>query len=176
MSHEIEGVLKDVLVKEVGGNMHDKVFIVNELPRSLFYTTAPKMIPKIDRDGYPTGDMVPDLKNKQEVLKEGITLSQAGDNGYVFDCSTNAGRAELEVVDRYISSMLPASVRPAPREFYCSEPGNYTSPPRPLHQLPRVELPVSSPPVEESSSMVQASPSTLKEAPKKRRGRPAKVK
>lgn len=157
----LDGILKDVLIKQIGGNTHDLVFVVSELPRSLFYTKAWKKVPKMDRDGYPTGNLISSRTEKILGLKPGIKFSQTGDKGFVFDSMSNEGRERLAELDRFIFDTLPPNATIPHREAYCREPGNMTSPPRAKHELPRVEMPVSSPPVEVKTSTVSASPSNL---------------
>jgi len=172
----LDGILKDVLLKSIGGNIHDMVLIVNELPESLFYILNYPRVPKLDRDGYPSGDLIRDRKSPKtsKELKPGITASQTGDGGFVFDTMTNAGEERFAEVSAHIRGLLPRDV-PIPQMIpYAVEPGTMSSPPLQRHQIPRVELPVSSPPVEAKASTVQASPSNLQETPKKR-GRPAKI-
>jgi len=156
----LDGVIKDVLIKEVGGSMHDMVFVVNELPVKKLFIKAWKKIPKVDRDGDFTGRLVRSKSEKILALRPGITVSQTGDGGFVFDTMTNAGRDVLLELDRFIADTLPINTTIIRREAYCREPGNVKSPPRQKHELPRVELPVSSPPVVANAAMVQPSPSS----------------
>lgn len=171
MSKEI---IKDVLIKEIGGNMHDKVQVVNELPKNLLYVTGHPKVPKINRDGDFTSELKEDRNTWIDVLKDGIKPSQTGDGAYVFDVATGAGKERLAEIDQYILATLPREAGVPHREFICAEPGDAKSPPKPRNQFPRVELPVSSPPVEVQASMTQASPSNLETLVQPKRGRPKK--
>ena len=168
---ETIGILKDVLIKAVGGSMHDMVQVVNELPKSLLYERGYAKKPRMDRDGYPTGYMVEDKTKPIDVLKDGIKISQTGDGGYVFDMGTGISKERLAELDQFILKSLPREAAIPHREYICIEPGNKSSPPKPRNQFPRVELPVSSPPVEDKTSMIQDSPSVLEPLTHNRRGR-----
>lgn len=160
---EVTGILKDVLIKQIGGNVHDLGIVVNELPRDLFYHKNFPRVPKLDRDGEPTGNLKRDRKvgKIKDELKPGVTLSQTGDGGYVINIQSQEGQQRFKELSSYVVHMLPVGTAMPKFDFICVEPGNMSSPPKPISELPRVELPVSSPPVEEKSSAVQASPSNL---------------
>ena len=161
MSTEVIGILQDVLIKEIGGSIHDKVQVINELPKSLLFIKGHPKVPKINKDGETTAELKEDRQVWVDVLKDGIKPSQTGDGGYVFEIGTNAGRERLAEIDQYVLAALPREAGVPRRDFICIEPGDAKSPPKQRNQFPRVELPVSSPPVEEKSSMTQTSPSTL---------------
>lgn len=168
----VEGVLKDVLIKEVGGNMHDKVFVVNELPKSLLFIKHYPWMPEINKmTGKLEGKLI---RNRQagriiDELKPGIKVSQTGDGGFVFDSGMNEGRERLTELDKYIATNLPKESPILKREIYSREPGNPGSPPRMKHELPRVVLSVSSPPVAAQTATVQGQPSILTEPLVKRK-------
>ncbi len=160
---EVTGVLKDVLIKQIGGNVHDLGIVVNELPKNLFYHKNFPRVPKLDRDKEPTGNLKRDRAAGKiaDELKPGIKVSQTGDGGFVINIHNQEGEQRFREISSYITSNLPAGTAQPRFDYICTEPGNASSPPKPVAQLPRVELPVSSPPVEEKSSTVQAPSSTL---------------
>lgn len=162
--------LKDVLIIQVGGNFHDLAIVVNELPKNLFYHKNFPRVPKLDRDGEPTGNLKRDraVGKIADELKPGIKMSPAFKGGFVIDIQNQEGEQRFRELSSYITTNLPAGTTAKRFEPLCVEPGNPSSPPRPISQLPRVELPVSSPPVSSNEDAVQASPSTLKRG----RGRP----
>jgi len=143
-------LLKNVLIKEVDGRKDgDKVFIVDNLPKSLLYRKALKQMVdytnpnqplvaafEIDERGrkIPTGEMV-------DELLPGIELSQTGDGGYCFFTQYNEARMRLEDIDRHIQASMPMTDRIARRVSYAIQPGVMTSSTKPLHELPRVTLP-----------------------------------
>jgi len=169
----VDGILKEVLVKQIGGNIHDMGIVINELPKELFYQKNFPRVPKLDRDGEPTGNLKRDraVGKITNELKPGISYSQTGDGGYVIDIKNQEGEQRFRELSSYIMAHLPPGSASPKFDFICVEPGNPSSPPKPTNQLPRVQLPVSSPPVSSNEDAVQASPSTLA----KRRGRPKKV-
>lgn len=163
-------VLKDVLIKEVDGRKDgDKVFIINNLPKNLIYTKVRKMV--IDRSN-PQQNLVPEYKVENGIRVEtgamvdellpGIEHSMTGDGSYVFFVSLNEAKMRLQDIDRYLQATIPVSERVARRIPYSSQPGVMTASPRPLSQIPRVELPepvsppVNSVQVEAPSSVIQA--------------------
>lgn len=147
--------LKDVLIKEVKGGV-DKVFIIDNIPKSLLYKNDLKMVidystpyqhlvPAYKLDGMGnrinTGELV-------EVLKEGIEFSQTGDGAYVFHTNYNEAAQRLQEIDRYIALSVPQADRIPERVPYAAQPGVMTSGPIARHQIPRVVLPeLVSPPV-----------------------------
>lgn len=145
-------VVTDVLIKEARGG-GDRVFIVNQLPKTLLFRAEREMVPMGEKQYLqPTGEVI-------DELLPGIHISQTGDGGYLFFAGQQESKQRLETVDNYIKSNWPSS-KPLPvREFYCYQPGNMLSPPRPLSMVLRVEL-QTSPPVE-SNSTVSGSPSTI---------------
>lgn len=144
-------VLKDVLIKEVDGSRAgDKVFYVDNLPKTLLYRKA---IARMIDPNSPTGDrLVPEYtlaQNGQRVntgrtideLLPGIEFSQTGDGAYCFFTQYLEAQMRLKDIDNYIKSVMPIAERIAAREPYALQPGVMSSGPRPLHTLPRVVLP-----------------------------------
>ena len=171
-------VLKNVLIKEVDGSKTgDKVFIVDNLPKTLLYHKVTKRV--IDPNS-PTGDrLVPEYTltaNGQRIptgvkvdeLLPGIEFSQTGDGAFCFFTQYLEAQYRLKDIDSYIKSVMPVSERIPMRESYALQPGVMTSGTRPINTLPRVALPEPvSPPVEQT---VQAgAPSPVSEAAVKER-------
>lgn len=173
-------LLRDVLIKETGAP--DKVFIVDNLPKSLLYRTEAKLI--IDYTN-PQQNLVPEFSLDQygkktltgtttEVLKDGITISQTGDGAFVFDADYIESQERLKEIDRYINFNMPQAERIPQRVSYALQ-NIPSSPPKSLSQIPRVVLPeLVSPPAkavltsqpardfaEDSSEQVTAGSSTL---------------
>ncbi len=151
----MEEMLKDVLIKDAAGV--DKVFIVDNLPKSFLYKTDAKMI--IDytdpqgRQNYVLDFEV--LENgikrrtgaKEDKLLPGIDRDE-NDGAYVFFTDFNAAKDALAAIDRYISMTVPVSERVPERVIYAAQRGSMTSGPLQRHQIPRVALPeLVSPPV-----------------------------
>lgn len=151
-------LLQNVLIKEVDGTKTgDKVFIVDNLPKSLIYARVAKqmidytnpqqnLVPafEIDERGrkIPTGETI-------DELLPGIEHSQSGDNSFVFFIGFNESRYRLEAIDRYIQQAAPVADRVPRRVPYATQPGVLTSGPRPLSDIPRVVLPgLVSPPAQ----------------------------
>lgn len=170
-------VLKNVLIKEVDGRKDgDKVFIVDNLPKSLLYTRAKKLV--VDYTN-PQQNLVPcfTIKDGRKVetgemvdeILPGIEVSQTGDEAYVFFTSINESKARLQEIDRYIQNNVPIAERVAQRIPYSSQPGVMTASPRPLSQIPRVLLPEPvSPPSKDVQVNAAASP-VLERAKKERK-------
>jgi hypothetical protein len=171
-------VLKNVLIKEVDGSkIGDKVFYVDNLPKSLLFAKATKLmvdytnpqqnlVPEFELD--EKGRKIPTRALVDELLP-GIEFSQTGDEAYVFFIQNNEGKMRLQEIDRYIQSVMPVAERIPVRIPYSSQPGLMTAAPRPLSQLPRVALPE---PVSPPSKDVQvAASSPVLEVPKARKVR-----
>lgn len=161
-------VLKNVLIKEVDGSkLGDKVFYVDNLPKSLLYTKVLKLmvdytnpqqnlVPEFELD--ERGRKIPTGAKVDEVLP-GIELSQTGDEAFVFFVQNNEGKMRLAEIDRYIQNTMPVAERIQPRIPYSSQPGVMTAAPRPLSQIPRVVLPEPvSPPVQQTVQAAAPSP------------------
>lgn len=154
-------LLKNVLIKEVDGRRDgDKVFIIDNLPKSLLYKTVKKTM--IDYTN-PQQNIVAcfTMKDGHKVetgetadeLLPGIEHSQTGDEAYVFFISLNEAKMRLAEIDRFIQNNMPVAERVAMRIPYSSQPGVMTASPRPLSQIPRVSLPE---PVSPPAKTVQA--------------------
>lgn len=174
-------VLKNILIKEVdGSSIGDKVVYIDNLPKSLIYRKALKLmvdytnpqqnlVPEFNLDD--KGRKIPTNATFDELLP-GIELSQTGDEAFVFFISQNEAKARLMDIDRYIQANMPVAERVQPRIPYSSQPGVMTAAPRPLSQIPRVVLPEPvSPPVKTvqavaSSPVIPVAPAVV-EKPKK---------
>ncbi len=158
--------LKGVLIKEVDGDTKgDKVFIVDNLPKSLIFEKTIKLM--VDYTS-PQQNMVPEFMmdpqgRKQrtnatvETLLPGIEASQTGDGGFCFFVADNNAKERLKAIDNYIKSVAPVLDRIPKRESISLQPGVMTAGPRPLSSLPRVVLPELLSP---STKVAEASGST----------------
>ncbi len=153
-------ILKDVLIKESAG--FDKVFIVDNLPKSLIYRKAKKMMidytdPQNRQNMVPAFEVLDNGRKRytnevEDQLLPGIELSDNGDNALVFYTDYNAAKDALAAIDRYIQASMPVLERIAERVNYAAQPGNTNSAPLQRHQIPRVVLPeVVSPPAVEAA-------------------------
>lgn len=159
-------VLKNVLIKEVDGSKTgDKVVYIDNLPKSLLYRKAMKLmidytnpqqnlVPEFNLD--EKGRKIPTGATVDELLP-GIEISQTGDEAYVFFMQYNEAKMRLEDIDRYILQTMPVAERVQPRIPYSVQPGVMTASPRPLSQIPRVTLPE---PVSPPSKDVQVAASS----------------
>lgn len=152
----MEEMLKDVLIKDAAGV--DKVFIVDNLPKSLLYRKALKMIidytdPQNRQNLVPEFILHPESGLKQRTgqmideLLPGIERDP-NDDAYVFFTDYNNSVEALARIDRYISMTVPVSERVPERINYAAQPGNMNSAPLSRNRIPRVVLPeLVSPPV-----------------------------
>lgn len=161
-------VLKRVLIKEVDGSRQgDKVFYVENLPKSLLYKRERKQI--IDyTDPQNRQRMVPDFvvddsgrkrftNAMEDVLLPGIEMSQTSDGAYCFFTQYNEAKNRLADIDRYVHQAVPVSERVPQRIPYAQQPGIMTSGPIPLSSIPSVVLPEPvSPPVSAEQTQVPA--------------------
>lgn len=155
--------LKNILIKEAIGA--DKVFIVDNLPKSLLYETVQKMVlvptHAVDYSRYEPKEVkayiirdeeMPDEPRNRKLTGEmtdqllpGIEKSMTGDNGFVFHMEFNEAKERLKAIDAYIRQTLPPLAQVPSRISYAAQAGSFSSPPKPLNQLPRVVLPVAEP-------------------------------
>ena len=153
-------VLKKVLIKEVDGSKEgDKVFYLENLPKSLLYRKEKKQI--IDyTDVQNRQRFVPDFVLNDrgqkvptgaftDALLPGIEMSQSDDGAYCFFTQYNEAKAALAAIDRYVQQSVPVYDRVATRVPYAMQPGTMTSGPIALSAIPVVTLPEPvSPPTE----------------------------
>lgn len=138
--------IKEVLIKECGNMFHDKVFIVENLPKKFIYQKTIKMVPRIDRDGYKDGTLTPDPKGEQEdTLLPGIEMSQTGDGALMFWNGTLESQERLKDIDKFIERSMPRDSRIPARIQYAQRVGDAASGPIPYSQIPRVTIPVNEP-------------------------------
>lgn len=165
-------LLKNVLIKEVNGkNTGDLVVYVDNIPKSLLYRRARKMV--IDHDD-PRGqqNLVPDYEmvNGRRILTgamvdellPGIEMSQTGDNAFVFFIHYNEAKMRLAEIDRFIRTNVPVAERVQERVPYSIQPGVTSAGTIPLHNIPRVVLPgLVSPPAANAPVQVEAHTAAL---------------
>lgn len=144
--------LKKVLIKEVDGSKEgDKVFYVENLPKSLLYKKEKKQI--IDyldpqnRQRY-VPDFVADEQGRKrptnamvDVLHAGIEMSQNDDQAYCFFTHYNEAKDRLRAIDQYIQNTVPVYDRVPKRIPYAMQPGLPSSGPIALSSIPCVVLP-----------------------------------
>lgn len=159
----MDELLKEVLIKECGNMLHDKVFVVENLPKKFLYEKTVKMIQRVTENGYRDGTMVADPSGEiVETLYPGIEKSIQGDGGFLFWTTDRESLDRLRDIDRYIERVLPRDVRVPKRVPYAQSVGDPNSPPMPYHMIPRVTLPLILPP----SASAQPAPSQVSEEPR----------
>lgn len=158
----MEEILKEVLVKEWGNMFHDKVFIVENLPKKFLYEKTVKMVPRTNKEGWTDGTMVPAPGGELvETLYNGIERSPTGDGGFMFWNNHAESLARLKDIDRYIEHSLPRDSRLVARVPYAQMVGEKNSPPMGYHMIPRVTLPLKEEPKED----FRPSPASVVSAP-----------
>jgi len=163
-------LLKNILIKEVSGHKNgDKVVYLDNIPKSLLYRRAKKMIV----DPYDTNQrVVPEYEMQDgrkvptnamvDELLPGIELSQSGDGSLIFFTIYNEAKERLADLDRYIKNNVPVADRVQERVWYAIQPGIMSSGPIPLSNIPRVVLPeLVSPPVAKAAVQVEAHTAAL---------------
>lgn len=141
-------IIKEALIKECGNMFHDRVFVVENLPRKFLYGMSVKMVPRL-REGFSDGSLVPDPKGELiETLHEGIEMSPTGDDGFMFWNGVQESENRLQDIDRFIERTLPRDARIPVRVEYAQRIGDAASPPMPMSRVPRVVLPVEADAVE----------------------------
>lgn len=131
-------LLKDVFIKVMWGGRPDSAFIVDNLPWDMVYRMEyPRAINK------EKGVFEPDTTaEKVETLLPGISLSQTGDGGLMFDAHNQESKLRLKTIDDYIRSVWDYK-KPLPQRVpNAIQPSNSGSSPLPISMIPRVTLPV----------------------------------
>lgn len=170
--------LKNVLIKEADGSkLGDKVFFVDNLPKSLlFHKVAKRMIDYTN----PQQNLVPEFVMNEKGVKQltgamvdellpGIEMSQTGDGGFVFFTQYNEALYRLRDIDNYIKANTPVLERIPVRIPYAIQPGVMSSGTRPLSELPRVVLPEPVSPPSNDVQVSAAQPGTTLEVVKRPR-------
>jgi hypothetical protein len=138
----ITGTIDEVMIKEMTNRGIDMVFIVRNLPKRLIYQEVPKMVQRIDRDGYSDGTLVVDPKGERvEALLDGLEVSRNGDGSIVFNSKRDVCRMAIEAIDQFIAGTLPRDVVVPKRVPYPSQPGDGRSGTIPKHMIPAIDLP-----------------------------------
>lgn len=138
----IQGYLDEVLIKAVTDAGIDMVYIVRNLPKRLLYREVPKMVQRLDRDGYSDGTLTVDPSGeKVEDLLEGLEPSQTDDGSILFYLGREPGKFALEAIDQYIAGTLPRDVAIPKRVPYPMTPGDSRSNPKPKSMIPAIDLP-----------------------------------
>lgn len=171
-------LLDEVLIKEVAEDGIDKVYILKNLPKRFIYTKVPKMVQRVDRDGYKDGTIVPDPSGEMvDGLVDGLEHSQTRDRSILFLMGTEPGRNAMAAVDAYVAGTLPRDIVLPKRVPYPIDPTDMKSQPRMREDIPVVELPIPEEKISRELPQVspeaEASPAkqprVLSEAEKERR-------
>lgn len=142
-------ILKEVLIKECGNMFHDKVFIVENLPKKFLFEKTARMIPRRDERGQAMGDSVPDPSGEMvDTLYPGIEKSPTGDNGYMFWKGNLESEGRLRDIDNYVERSVPRDSRIPARVDYAQRVGDASSGPLSYDKIPRVTIPLPDMPEE----------------------------
>ena len=138
----MEEIMKEVLLKAIIGGGSDKVVIVENLPKRLFYTKAPKRVPQMI-NGYASESETLIVPGEfVDELLEGIEHSQTGDGGYVFNLNFNKSEERFKDVMDYVKKHTPKDHDRVELIPYAQDPTDSRSNPLPLSQIPRIKLPM----------------------------------
>lgn len=140
----MEGILKEVLIKKVGNRKHDQVLIIENLPSKFIWEQTRKMVQQIDKEGYPTGNLVPDKSGELVwTLRDGIERSQTGDGGYCFSVGDQNSETILKDIMRYVDMSFPRDQRLPAFVDNAQMVGESNSGPLSYQMIPRLSLPVT---------------------------------
>lgn len=138
---QIEGIIKEALIKECGNMFHDKVFIIENLPRKFLYHKTVKMVSRKDKEGNLDGTKVPNQQGEmEETLLPGIEMSAQGDGAYIFWSSEQESKERLKDIDVYLERAVPRDSRIPKRVDYAQQVGDARSNPIPYSRIPRIAL------------------------------------
>ena len=161
----MEILLNEVFVKEVNEAGIDRVVVLKNVPRRLFYRWVPKMVQRVDRDGYTDGTMAVDPSGeKVEALLEGMSNSRNGDGSIVVDTKFETGRAALKAIRAYVNAAFPRDVVLPEWTNYPIDPTNSRSMPKPKSMIPVIELPTKED-IKAESPVVSPEGNTSPQAP-----------
>lgn len=158
----MEEMLTEVLIKECGNMFHDKVFIVENLPKKFLYEKTVKMVQRVI-DGYRDGTKVPDPSGELvDTLYPGVEKSPTGDGGYMFWKNDRESSDRLNDIDRYIERILPRDSRLVARVPNAQQIGAINSAALAYKDIPRITLPIpdeiKTRPVPDTPAPSQAAP------------------
>lgn len=160
--------LKEVFIKELHESGIDQVFVVKNLPKHLIYRRVPKLVQRIDRDGYTDGTLVPDPSGEMvDGLLDGLEFSQNGDGSIVFPMNRETAKTALKAIDAHIVGTLPRDAVIPTRVDYPLDRTNSRSYAKPMSLIPVVELPIKEAVPSQVSPEAKASP--VEPAPTKKR-------
>lgn len=139
----MEEILKEVLIKKCGNRLHDQVLIIENLPSRFIWEQTRKMEQQLDRDGYPTGNLIP-AKSGELVwtTKIGIEKSQTRDGGYCFWTNERDSNDRLLDIMKYVEAMFPRDQRIPEFVDNAQMRGEMNSGPLSYFDIPRVVLPL----------------------------------
>ena len=150
--------LKEIRLKEARGNSGDMVMVVENLPWDLIYRKVPKLVPELNELGKNTGKVIPDVKQQVNGLLPGMERSKNGDDFIVFQRRRDDSKRALEKIMKYIDRVLPRYAETPEMVPYALEAGEPRSAPKTIDQIPRVVLPLPSPPAEPKGSVEAVAP------------------
>jgi len=141
----LPSILPEVKIKLCKQGAGDSVIIIENLPKEFIYRRKPLRAPKLNRDGEFTGELV-NMKDTEDAVHEKLSVDQSG-RGFIHFEIRNAEVMDMykRIMD-YVETSIPRGEiipRPVP---YAAMPGHPMSPPINDDQIPRVTIPISSPP------------------------------
>lgn len=140
----MEEVIKEVFIKELHESGIDQVYYVQNLPKKFIYHKVPKMVQRIDRDGYSDGTLIVDKSGETiDALLDGLEYSLNGDGAILFPMGKETARNALKAIDAHIAGTLPRDIVLPKRVAYPVDPTDSRSTPRSRASIPTVELPTS---------------------------------
>lgn len=149
----MDEILREVLIKMCGNRLHDKIIIIENLPKKFLFEKTRKMIVQRDREGFTDGTMMVDPSGEMiETLRPGIEKSQTGDGGLVFFSMDQESMTRFADIMRYIEVNFSRDHRIPSFVDNAQQIGNPATGPLPYSQIPRIQLP---------APIVQAPPAPL---------------
>lgn len=171
----MEEILKEVLIKKCGNRLHDQVLVIENLPSRFLWEQTRKMTQQYDREGYPTGNLVPDKSGELIwTLRIGIERSQTGDGGFCFWTTERDSNERLLDIMQYVEGNFPRDQRIPAFVDNAQVRGEMNTGPISIGLIPRIQLTapilnISPAPVLAATS-IAAAPSGI--LPKKRGRKP----
>jgi hypothetical protein len=164
----MEKMIKDIVVRDCTTGGYDMVLRVKNLPREYVYQETPKMVDRVDRDGYKDGTQAVDpLGTKGWTTLPGVSFNE-DTNTFLFQ-DTAEGRDAIAGVNRYIDAKLPREMKRPEYVLFTSQRGNFAAQPIPFSKIPICELPdleikAVPPPVSPPTKVEQERPAVLSDS------------
>lgn len=135
--------INEVVIREVPPQGKDKAFVLTNLPKKFIFQPVAKLVPKRDRDGNLTGDLVPDPSGEMvEGLRPGIERFRNRKDEFLFFSNKADAMTALAEIDAYVSSVIPRDVVIPKRDYVALDPTDMRSSPKDREDLPKIELPL----------------------------------